>query len=49
LGEEFEVSEEAAQTVLDELRDRRLIEKLYTRTYFISKWRERDEIEQREA
>jgi len=43
LGEEFEVSEEAAQTVLDELRDRRLIEKLYTRTYFISKWREKDE------
>lgn len=43
LGEEFEVSEEAAQTVLDELRDRRLIEKLYTGTFFISNWRETDD------
>ena len=43
LAAEFDVSEEAAQNVLDELRERRLIEELYTRTYFISKWRERDE------
>ena len=49
LGAEFEISEEAAEAVLDELCDRRLIEKLYTRIYFISKWRERDEIEKREA
>jgi hypothetical protein len=43
LAAEFEVSDEAAQTVLDELRERRLVEKLYTRTYFISKWRERED------
>lgn len=43
LGAEFEVSEQAAQDVLTELCDRRLIEKVYTRTYFISKWREKDE------
>lgn len=43
LAAEFDVSEEAAQKVLDEVRERRLIEKLYTRTYFISKWRERDD------
>ena len=43
LGEEFEVSEEAAQTALDALRDRRLIEKLYTGTFIISDWREKDD------
>ena len=43
LGEEFEVSEEAAQKVLDELRERHLIEKLYTGTFFISNWRETDD------
>jgi hypothetical protein len=43
LAAEFEVSEEAAQAALDGLCDRRLIEKLYTRTYFISKWRETDD------
>ena len=48
LAAEFDVSEDAAQTVLDDLCARRLIERLYTRTYFISKWRERDEIEKRE-
>jgi hypothetical protein len=49
LAAEFDVSEEAAQKVLDELRERRLIEKLYTGMFFFSKWRERDEIEKREA
>jgi hypothetical protein len=43
LAEEFDVSDDAAEKVLDELRDRRLIEKLDARTYFLSKWRERDE------
>ena len=44
LGAEFEVPEQAAQDVLDELRARRLLEKLYTGAFFISKWRGRDEI-----
>lgn len=39
LATEFESSVEAAEAVLDELRVRRLIEKLYTRAFFISKWR----------
>ncbi len=34
--------------VLDELCARRLIEKLYTRTYFIVRWRERDESDEKE-
>jgi hypothetical protein len=42
LAAEFDASEEAAQEVLEELRDRRLIEKLNTGTYFIVKWREKD-------
>jgi hypothetical protein len=42
LGKGFEVSEEAAEAVLDELRTRRLIEKLYTGKYIIVKWREKD-------
>jgi hypothetical protein len=43
LASEFEVSEETAGEVLDELRGRRLIEKLYTGNYFLSKWREKDD------
>jgi hypothetical protein len=43
LAAEFDVSEDIAESILEELCDRRLIEKLYTRTYFISKWREKDE------
>jgi len=42
LAREFGVSESAAQSVLDKLCARRLIEKLYTRTYFIVRWREKD-------
>ena len=45
LAVEFDVSEEAAETVLDELRARRLIEKLYTGAFFISKWRGRDNVD----
>lgn len=43
LAEEFEVSEETAGEVLDELRGRCLIERLDAGTYFLSKWRERDD------
>jgi hypothetical protein len=43
LAEEFDASEDDAESVLDELGDRRLIERLSTRTYFLSKWRERDD------
>ena len=50
LAQEFRVSEETAESVLEELCDRRLIEKLYDRTYFIVKWRERDEpVEENES
>ena len=42
LAREFGVSEDAAWSVLDELCDRRLIEKLYPGNYIIAKWRERD-------
>ena len=45
LAQEFEVSEQSAQEVLDELRARHLVEKLYTGAFFISKWRERDDPE----
>ncbi len=48
LAAEFDASEQAADDVLDELRDRRLIEKLDAGTFFISGWREKDEIEERE-
>ena len=44
LAAEFDVSEEAAQKVLDELRERRVIEKLYTGMFFISEWREKDDL-----
>ena len=42
LGAEFEISKDAAEAVLDELRTRRLIEKLYTGKYIIVNWREKD-------
>ncbi len=48
LAAEFDVLEEAAQKVLDELRGRRLIEKVYTGTFFISKWREKDDPDEKE-
>ncbi len=37
------MSEDAAQSVLRELRDRRIIEKLNTGNYIIVNWRDRDE------
>jgi hypothetical protein len=40
LAEEFDASEDDAESVLDELRGRRLIEKLYTGSFYLSKWRE---------
>jgi len=43
LAAEFEVSEQTAGEVLDELRGRRLIERLSTRAYFLSKWSEKDD------
>ena len=43
LAEEFDATEDEAESVLDELRGRRLIEKLHTGAFFISKWRERDD------
>jgi hypothetical protein len=43
LAEEFDASECDVESVLDELRERRLIERLDARTYFLSKWREKDD------
>jgi len=43
LAQEFDALEDDAESVLNELRDRRLIEKLDARTYFLSKWREKDQ------
>jgi hypothetical protein len=43
LASAFEVSEEIAGEVLDELRVRQLIEKLHTGAFFMSKWREKDD------
>jgi hypothetical protein len=43
LAEEFDASEDDAESVLDELRRRRLIEKLYTGSFYLSKWREKDD------
>ncbi len=48
LAAEFDVSPDTADAVLDELCDRHLTQRLYTRTYCVSKWRERDEFEERE-
>jgi hypothetical protein len=41
----FDASENEAESVLDELLDRRLVERLSPRTYFLSKWRETDDHE----
>jgi hypothetical protein len=41
LAAEFEVSEDDAESVLDELRDRHLIEKLSTGSFYLSKRREK--------
>ena len=43
LAADCDVSEDAVEAVLDELRTRRLIEKLYTGKYIIVNWREKDE------
>jgi hypothetical protein len=43
LTEKFDASESEADSVLDELRKRRLIERLDGRTYFLSNWREKDD------
>jgi hypothetical protein len=43
LAAEFDVSEDIADSTLDELCARRLIEKLYTQTFIISKWREKED------
>ena len=43
LAAEFDVSEETAGEVLDELRGRLLIEKLHTGAFFMSKCREKDD------
>lgn len=41
LAEEFDASEDDAESVLDELRDRRLIEKLSAGSFYLSKRREK--------
>jgi len=43
LAEEFDASEDEAESVLDDLRGRRLVERLYTGAFFMSKWREKDD------
>jgi hypothetical protein len=43
LGKEFDATEDEAESVLDELRRRRLIEKLYTGSFYLSNWREKDD------
>ena len=43
LAEEFDATEDEAESVLDELRGRRVIEKLHTGAFFMSKWREKDD------
>ena len=43
LAEEFDALEDDAESVLDELRDRRLIEKLCAGSFYLSKWREKDD------
>jgi len=40
LAEEFDAIEDEAESVMDELRGRRLIERVDAGTYFLSKWRE---------
>jgi hypothetical protein len=41
LAAEFDASEDDAESVLDELRDKRLIEKLSTGSFYLSKRQER--------
>jgi hypothetical protein len=41
LAEEFRASEDDAESVLDDLRDRRLVEKLDTRSFYLLKWQEK--------
>jgi hypothetical protein len=43
LAEKFDASENDAESVLEELRERRLIERLSAGTYLLSKWRQRDD------
>lgn len=43
LAAEFDVSEDEAHSVLGDLCDRRLIEKVYKQTYVIVNWRERND------
>ena len=43
LAEEFDATEDEAESVLDDLRGRRLVERLYTGAFFMSKWREKDD------
>lgn len=43
LAKEFDATEDEAESVLDELHAIRLIEKLYTGAFFMSKWREKDD------
>ena len=40
LAKEFDASQDDAETVMRELRDRRLIEKLYTGSFYLPKRRE---------
>ena len=48
LAEEFGVSEDEAHTMLADLSERGLIEKLFPGTFAIVKWRERDWPEEEE-
>jgi hypothetical protein len=43
LAKEFDATEDEAESVLDELRRRRLIEKLYTGSFYLSNWREEND------
>ena len=43
LAAEFNVSEDEAHSVLSELCDRHLIERVYLQTYVIVNWRDRDD------
>jgi hypothetical protein len=43
LAADFDVSEDEAHSVLSELCDRRLIERVYSQTCVIVNWRERDD------
>jgi len=43
LAKEFDALEDDAESILDELHERRLIERLDARTYLLSKWREKDD------